>query len=193
MRKLDQTLQMSGFKTRNIGYPSTKAKISHLAEQIAREIEPFCSSVEKVHFVGHSMGGLVTRALLIKHRPSNLGRVVMLGTPNHGSEVADLLAGSAFYKHFFGPAGQELVTSHSASPAEVVDYELGVIAGTRSVDPLGPWIIGEQNDGKVSVESTRLAGMKEHLILPVSHTFMPQKIAVRKAVSNFLQMGSFQP
>ncbi|MEB2847056.1 hypothetical protein GAO09_15945 [Rhizobiales bacterium RZME27] len=143
--------------------------------------------------VPHSMGGLITRSFLHRHRPKTLGRVVMLGTPNHGSEVADFLARNAAYRWFYGPAGQELITGRVPLPeiGDICDYELGIIAGTRTIDPVSSMIMRRPNDGKVSVESTRMAGMKEQLILPVSHTFMPQNPVVQAAVIRFLQTGSF--
>ena len=65
-----------------------------------------------IHFVGHSMGGLLTRVYLARYRPARLGRVVMLGTPNGGSELADLLKGLAIYRAFYGPAGLQTVDRH---------------------------------------------------------------------------------
>lgn len=193
MRSLERTLATDGYDVLNVAYPSTRAPISKLADFVAEKAADFITTDEPLHIVAHSMGGLVTRSLLQRHRPTTLARVVMLGTPNHGSEVADLLARNAAYRWFYGPAGQELITGRLSKPAfaDVADFELGVIAGTRSIDPISSLIIRRPNDGKVSVESTRLAGMKEHLILPVTHTFMPQNPVVKAAVIRFLQTGSF--
>lgn len=193
MRSLERTLVRTGYAVLNITYPSTRAPISVLADFVAETSAAFTATDQPVHVVAHSMGGLVTRSFLHRHRPKTLGRVVMLGTPNHGSEVADLLAGNAAYRWFYGPAGQELITSRVPSPGigDVCDYELGIIADTRTIDPLSSMIIRRPNDGKVSVESTKVAGMKQHLVLPVSHTFMPQSPKVKAAVIRFLQTGSF--
>lgn len=118
----------------------------------------------------------------------------MLGTPNHGSEVADLLRNLTAFKRIYGPAGQQLLTSTLAdarTQERVVDFELGIIAGTRTIDPIGSYVIGKPSDGRVSVESTRLDGMKAHLILPVTHTFMPRNRRVIHEVSEFLRTGYF--
>ncbi|MDP9838274.1 pimeloyl-ACP methyl ester carboxylesterase [Neorhizobium huautlense] len=194
MRSLERTLVSEGYEVLNITYPSTRAPISALADFVAQASAEFTATEWPLHIVAHSMGGLVTRSFLHRHRPKTLGRVVMLGTPNHGSEVADLLAGNGAYRWFYGPAGQELITAQTLKPVldDVIDFELGIIAGTRSIDPVSSLIIPRPNDGKVSVESTKVAGMKQHLVLPVTHTFMPQNPKVKAAVSRFLQTGSFE-
>lgn len=118
----------------------------------------------------------------------------MLGTPNHGSEVADFLGNLAVFKRIYGPAGQQLLTSTLTDvQAQVpeVDFELGIIAGTRTIDPLGSYVIGKPSDGRVSVESTKLVGMSAHLILPVTHTFMPRNRRVIREVHKFLKTGQF--
>jgi triacylglycerol esterase/lipase EstA (alpha/beta hydrolase family) len=111
-RKLQRALEASGFATLNLGYDSRRKSLERLAEQIHPAIGRFANDVEgRLHFVGHSMGGLLARVYLAKHRPERLGRVVMLGTPNGGSEIADRLKGLALYRGYFGPAGQQLVTT----------------------------------------------------------------------------------
>ena len=108
------------------------------------------------------MGGLLARAYIVRHRPANLGRVVMLAPPNQGSEIVDLLGASRMYDRCFGPAGRQLGTR----PGErlrtllgTVDYPLGVIAGDRAIDPLGWLLVPGPNDGRVAVARTGVAGM----------------------------------
>ena len=111
-RKLQRAIEASGFATLNLGYDSRRKSLKALAEDIHPQIERFADGVEgSIHFVGHSMGGLLTRVYLAKYRPDRLGRVVMLGTPNGGSEIADRLRGFALYRAYFGPAGQQLTTT----------------------------------------------------------------------------------
>ena len=116
----------------------------------------------------------------------------MLGRPRGGSELADLLVGFAPYRRFFGPAGSELTTGHDARDALLgrLDYELGIIAGTRSIDPLGWALLPKPNDGKVTVARTMVAGTA-HMALPVTHTLMMRAPSVMTATSRFLREGRF--
>ena len=136
------------------------------------------------------MGGLVVRAVLNKYRPENLGRVVQLASPNKGSEVADLLQENWLYQTFFGPAGQQLTTDQAGMDKILgeVDYELGVIAGNSTIDPASSYVIPGDDDGKVSVKSTRVEGMKAHLIVPASHTFFPSNEIVHRQTAHFFEV-----
>jgi pimeloyl-ACP methyl ester carboxylesterase len=196
MAALEDALTGEGYHVRNTAYPSTKHRLDVLADIVVEMIgDDLHYAKGPVHFVGHSMGGLVTRAIIRRHRPAKLGKVVMLGTPNHGSEVADLLRNIPAFKRIYGPAGQQLLTSTLAdmgTEEPAVDFELGIIAGTRTIDPIGSYVIGKPSDGRVSVESTRLIGMSAHLILPVTHTFMPRNRRVIREVGTFLKTGAFE-
>ncbi|TLX16176.1 alpha/beta fold hydrolase [Rhizobium sp. MHM7A] len=196
MRPLEGFLRAEGYLVRNLAYPSTKHRLDTLAGIVIEAIrDDIRETAGPVHFVGHSMGGLVTRAIIKRDRPAKLGRVVMLGTPNHGSEVADLLKNLTAFKRIYGPAGQQLLTSTLADVQRqdpTIDFELGIIAGTRTIDPFGSYVIGKPSDGRVSVESTKLPGMSAHLILPVTHTFMPRNRLVIREVARFLKTGKFE-
>jgi pimeloyl-ACP methyl ester carboxylesterase len=149
-----------------------------------------------VHFVTHSMGGLLARVLIARHRPARLGRVVMLGTPNGGSEIADRLQNVGLYRSYFGPAGLQLVTTKDVTLASLppADYEIGVIAGNRFLDPIGalfllPW----PNDGRVSVESCKLAEMADYTTVKASHMgLLVHPTSFRQTVA-FLRDGQFEP
>lgn len=191
LRKLERALQASGFATLNIDYPSRKKAIAALADDIHPAISGFAERDAPLHFVAHSMGGLVARAYIAKHRPARLGRVVMLGTPNSGSEVADLLSGSRLYRTFYGPAGLELTTAIRALPT--VDYPVGVIAGNRFIDPVaGLLVLPKPNDGRVSVQSAMLAGMTDHVVAKASHTGLPRHAAAIEQTIAFLRDGRFR-
>lgn len=198
MGGLARFLHEGGFTVLNLGYPSRKHPIEKLIDIIEPEIAAISRGPDnrdrKLHFVGFSMGGLVIRAYLQKYRPSLLGRVVMLGTPNRGSEVADLLKDTKFYRWLYGAAGQQLITEQSnfAFCLGCVDYELGVIAGDRSIDPISSRIIGKPNDGKVSIESTMIDGMRDHIVVPTSHTFFPSNRLAWRQTLAFLQHGRFE-
>jgi pimeloyl-ACP methyl ester carboxylesterase len=121
LTKLERALRTAGFATLNVDYPSRSKPIAKLADDIHPTITRFAERNAPLHFVAHSMGGLVTRAYVARYRPARLAGVVMLGTPNGGSEVADVLRGSRLYRAFYGPAGIELTTTRSdASPQWII-------------------------------------------------------------------------
>ncbi len=139
-RKMQAALEAAGFATLNQDYASRRKALEALAEDIHPAIAGFASGIDgSVHFVCHSMGGLLARVYLARYRPQRLGRVVMLGTPNGGSEIADRLKDFTAYRAFFGPAGQQLGTLRDAAIDAIlpsVDYPVGIIAGNRSIYPI---------------------------------------------------------
>jgi pimeloyl-ACP methyl ester carboxylesterase len=194
MEKMAARFTQDGYRIINIDYLSQQYTIDRLADDIHAQIKPFTKGEDyKIHFVAHSMGGLVTRAIIKRHRPENLGRVVMLGTPNQGSEVADFLENNVLFQNFYGPAGLQLVTDQRgiANLLGEVDFDLGIIAGTRSIDPVSSVILPGRDDGKVTVERTKLEGMKDHIILPTTHTFMMMDNRVIAQTAHFLKHGVF--
>jgi len=140
LRKMERALQRSGYATLNLDYASRKRPIEALVEDIHPAIAGFAENVGELHFVTHSMGGLLARAYLARYRPRRLQRVVMLGPPNNGSEVADLLKDLAPYRAFFGPAGQQLGTRHIELHAgcPLPHCEVGIIAGNRTISLFRP-------------------------------------------------------
>lgn len=194
MSKLAKYLESHGYNVLNLNYPSTKQPLEELIDIVWQDI---CSKIKQqktVNFIGYSMGGLLVRAILSKHRPAILGRVVLLSPPNKGSEVADFLQNNWLYKKLYGPAGQQLITDQTAIAHlfKDIDYECGIIAGNCSIDPFSSLLINGENDGKVSIESTKLNGMKDHIILGVTHTFFPYNKEVQKQTLHFLEYGFFK-
>jgi pimeloyl-ACP methyl ester carboxylesterase len=194
LARLAAYLEAEGFRVLNVGYPSTSFPIDQIASAVHGEVLAFAEEVGTVHFVGFSMGGLVIRAYLQAHRPGNLGRVVMIGTPNNGSEVADLLKDVGLFRKAMGPAGQQLVTDQTSFRHLFgeVGYELGVIAG-RNLNPLSRIIFGAPNDGKVSVASTFLPECRDHIVVRRNHTFIPLASKVHAETAIFLRTGHFSP
>lgn len=196
MKPLESALQDAGYRTVNLSYPSREKTIEEIAADfLPRELAKHdLAKAPKVHFVVHSMGGLITRAYLGKSRPANLGRVVMLGTPNHGSEAADRLAESDILKKIVGVNLENLRTKENGAAGRLgrATYDLGIIAGDTSVNPLfSSWVKGEA-DGPVSLESARLEGMRDFVVVPYSHTAMLWREETAKQVLAFLRDGKFE-
>lgn len=199
MAMVEKALQKAGYETLNLSYPSRKHDIAYLAKWLAERLaeEKTWERSDKVHFVGHSMGGLVIGLYLENHRADipagKMGRVVMLGTPHGGSEVADALKDVGLYQWAFGPAGQELTTAARGAQKIEPWYDLGVVAGTQNwMYPLGQAFIKDDHDGCVSVDSTRLEGMKDHIVLPVMHGLMGWDGNVHRQIEAFLRGGWFE-
>jgi len=192
MQKLQTALEKEGFEVINYDYPSSKADIKSLALESVSDAISLCSEdTSAIHFITHSMGGVLVRAYLNEHSIDKLGRVVMLGPPNQGSQIVDKIGNLPGFKRLNGPAGLELGTQGIVKEFKAIDFELGIIAGTRSIDPVGYFMLPRPNDGKVSVESTKIKGMKAHLVMPVTHSFMMQNSKVIKECIHFLKEGRF--
>jgi pimeloyl-ACP methyl ester carboxylesterase len=196
MNRMADALQEQGYSVCNIDYPSRQKTIEELAAGAVQEGIDQCRArgAARIHFVTHSLGGILVRVYLAASTIPELGRVVMLAPPNRGSRVADEFSGVPGYELLNGPAGFQLGTDEKSVPRKLgpVDFEVGVIAGDRSINLILSTVFDEPNDGKVAVEDTRLEGMKDFLVVHHSHPFIMQSDEVIGQVVAFLENGSFR-
>ena len=195
MRPIANALSDANYSVLNINYPSRRYPIETLvAEHLRPAIEqPIKRSCAVVHFVTHSMGGILLRYYLRHYRLPILGRVVMLSPPNQGSEVTDVLRDNLLYRWLNGPAGQQLGTDPDSLPQRLgpVQFELGVITGDRSINPILSTWIPREDDGKVSVERAKIQGMRAFLVVHRNHTTIMRQPEVIEHTLCFLQTGYF--
>lgn len=195
MKRMEEALEEAGYVVLNKGYRSREAVIAVLSEEAVGEAlrDPLFEGVERIHFVTHSLGGILVRDYFSRHKDPRLGRVVMLGPPNAGSEVVDELQDWRAFQWLNGPAGQQLGTGEDSVPVQLgpVDFELGVIAGTRSINWINSFMIDGSDDGKVSVENSRIEGMAGHIAMPVTHPGMMRNRKVIEQTLEFLRNGRF--
>ena len=195
MSLIEDALVSENYLVWNEGYPSTSGDIKELSETAITDGLDFCdqNKTATVHFVTHSLGGILVRQYLQHHTISNLGRVVMLSPPNHGSEVADLLKDYTIYQFVLGPAAQQLGTDKGGLTEQLgpVKGEIGIITGVSSSDPWFSPVIPGEDDGKVSVESAKLEEMSDFITVPNGHTFIMRDDTVIRQILHFLREGMF--
>jgi triacylglycerol lipase len=190
-----ETLEYHGYRVVNYHYPSTDEPVETLVRHVGYAVNQ--CGFQQTHFVTHSMGGILVRAWLTEYRPTIMGRVVMLAPPNHGTEIVDELAGNELLhimlNFLHGPAVTQLGTDAESVPSQLPtpDFELGIIAGNRAISPLGPILIEGENDGTVSVESTKIEGMRDHIVVPATHTMIMMNPIAIAQVLVFLRDGVF--
>ena len=177
MKALEKFFSEQSYEVFNISYPSRKYPVAELANIVRKEVIEQTSDAGKVHFITHSMGGIIVRYMQKYDPLPNLGRVVMLSPPNHRSEVVDKLGGLFLFKWINGPAGKQLGTDKNSICQKLgkVDFELGVITGDRSINWINSLIIPGKDDGKVSIESAKVEGMDDFLIVHATHPFIMKK------------------
>jgi len=197
MNKMQRELDDAGFVTVNIDYPSRDHTIEELAEIAVPEGLAACrefDDVERIHFVTHSLGGILVRQYLENEAIEELGRVVMLGPPNQGSIAADDMEGVPGFDWINGPAGRQLGKGEDSVPLRLgpASFELGVIAGNRTIDPITSAVLENPDDGRVSVEDTKLEGMTDFIVVEHSHAFMMRMRTPIDLTIAFLKDGKFE-
>jgi len=197
MATMASHLAGEGYRVVNLDYPSTQESVETLSQGIVAETVQRCRSERPsspIHFVTHSLGGILVRHYLQAHRLPPGSRVVMLSPPNQGSEIADLLKDNFLYRWIMGPAGQQLGTgedgvSHRLDP---VDVPVGIITGDSTLEPWFSARVPGPDDGKVSVERARLAEMTDFLVVHKSHGFIMNDPDVIAQATHFLEHGGFR-
>ncbi len=195
MQRLERHLKSFGYLTVNLAYPSTTKTIEAIAETYLASAIQGCEAQRagKIHFVAHSLGGIIVRQYLQRHSVPAGSRLVMLSPPNQGSELVDLLMQIPFFRWFTGPAGKEI----GRGPESVVNHlkpvgiDVGVIAGNLSINLVSSTFIEGPDDGMVSVKSTMLPEMRDFIVVHNTHTFIMRDPLVMKQVTYFLKHGRF--
>lgn len=196
MEPMQQALEESGFATANVDYPSRAHSIEELAPVAVEAGVNACRAlpdVDTIHFVTHSLGGILLRWYLAQYDITGLGRVVMLGPPNQGSIAADRMRNVPGYDWLNGPIGRQLGKGEDSVPLALpaADFELGIIAGNRTIDPITSVVLPDPDDGRVSVEDTKLEGMTDFVIVEHSHAFLMSMSEPIKLTVRFLESGAF--
>ena len=190
---IERLLSAAGYQVVNLDYPSRSATIEELGGYLDDAVSA-CDD-QTVNFITHSLCGILVRGWIRMKDRASLGRVVMLAPPNQGSELVDAMADLALYRFITGPAGQQLGTDEKGAPARLgpVAFDLGVIAGNRSLKPVFSAMIPGEDDGAVSVQSTKVEGMADHIVLPATHTLLMNNPLVIAQAMIFLRTGHFDP
>jgi pimeloyl-ACP methyl ester carboxylesterase len=187
-------LQARGYEVCNVGYETRIDSIEAASDRVFASLTDCVDPQQPTHFVTHSLGGLVLRSLLARHAVDRTGRAVMLAPPNRGSEIADWIRTFPISTGLMGRLAGQLGTRSDDLPQDlpIPSIAFGVIAGDRWINPVGPWLLPSPHDGTVSVASTRLEGMSDHLVLPHTHTFIVNSAEVADQVDSFLRNGRFR-
>lgn len=193
MNKIEKELTRQGYHVINHDYPSRTDTIDHLTENIFSQLAPQLADADVVHFVTHSMGGIILRYHLEDHTMPNLGRVVMLAPPSRGSEVPDKLGSLKPFQWLNGPAGNQLGTGTNSQPLRLSapEFELGIIAGDRTINPILSMLIPGPDDGKVAVARVKPETYTDFILMHVTHPCMVRNRNVIRKTIQFLQQGSF--
>jgi triacylglycerol lipase len=196
MMPLALELRATGYFVVNQGYPSTRKNWADLAQVVAHSIKrcEMQSPEGPIHFVTHSMGAIVLREYFAHHAGApRFSNSVLLGPPNHGSEIVDAWGKRWWFRMILGRSGSSLSTDAGAPPAQLpsLPFPFGVIAGNSAGKNLLLPAMPAPHDGKVSVASTKLVGMQDFTTVPIGHTWLPNAKPVRKLVLKFLKTGAF--
>jgi triacylglycerol esterase/lipase EstA (alpha/beta hydrolase family) len=194
-QKMEKALLQQGYNVCRVDYPSTEYTIQALADTALNEAVRRCQQAgsDTLYFVGHSMGGILIRYFLQENEVSPLGKVVFISTPHHGTELVNKLAWSKLFQNFNGPGGMQLGAAEDdfIQSLNVPDYDFAVIMSKRSINPVESMLISGKDDGRVPIESARLEGMQDFVLVKTNHHFSMKNDATIKQVISYLKTGQF--
>lgn len=194
MEKMEAKLKAEGYKVHNLDYPSRHQSIDTLATIVRAQVADNTDSGDTIHFVTHSMGGIIVRTIQKKAPFENIGRVVMLSPPNQGSELVDTLGEYSAFGWVNGPAGDQLGTDTNGFIANLgpVEFDLGVVTGDYTINGINSMIIPGDDDGKVSVESAKVEGMSDYRVIHATHPYIMKNKESIELTLRFLKTGTFK-
>ena len=196
MSQLAERLEVFGFNVVSVDYDSLKRSPDEILHDVASQIDACCDQQRghtnkgRIHFVGHSLGGLLARAYLEENSPPNLGHVVAIGSPAKGTPIVDRYRGRWWFE-LLGPMANSLGTDQGSFAATLgkPTYPLGVIAGSRQRD--NDDLLPGEDDGLVTVKSTRVDGMTDFLKVNAGHADLRYSEDVARQTALFLRTGKF--
>ena len=193
--KMQSKLIEDGYHVVNVNYPSRKHTIEILANSYIPTAIEKCQAIDaqSIHFVTHSMGGILARYFLANNTVDQLGHVVMLSPPNQGSEVVDKLKDIPGFVEINGPAGQQLGTSIESLPNMLgpVEFPVGIITGNKSINLILSLLIPGDDDGKVSIKRAKIEGMTDFLVVSHTHPMIMLSDKVIRQTTYFIRHGRF--
>ncbi len=193
---LEYRLEAAGYNTCAINYPSLGEPPEEILTVISNEIER-CQrrhlESPQTHFVTHSLGGPLIRAYLSAHHLSKLGRVVMLSPPNHGSDLVERFGDWEISRYFLGPTGLSLTSDHTSWLARKykTPYDIGIIAGNFTFNPLAAYFLDGRDDGAVSIEDMKLPHMTDFMEVSATHVTIRYSLVAADQTRHFLKNGQF--
>ncbi|MFP4156883.1 MAG: esterase/lipase family protein [Opitutales bacterium] len=193
MKPMARALESQGYRVVNLDYDSRHHRIETLAEDVRTRVLANTNDEECIHFVTHSMGGILVRQIQATDPIPHLKRVVMLSPPNKGSEVVDRIGDWKIFNAMNGPAGRQLGTATDSfvNQLPAIDFDCAVITGDRSINWINSRMIPGKDDGKVSVERARTEDLADFKVVHATHPMIMRKKSVIRDVLAFLETGAF--
>lgn len=194
MSYIADSLQVLGYRVHNIDYKCRYQGAGKIVRDSSIQVKHIAKGYNKLHFVGHSLGGLIIRGILTAYMPINLGKVIQIAPPNQGSELANILQNRWLYKKIYGKVSQDLIPNSSFlnSLEQAPSYELGIIAGNSFNLLVNCLLKFKRNDCRVAIEETFLDSAKDHVVININHNQIVRSRETLKQIRNFLIDGVFE-